>query len=263
MLMSDEKVSIITPLYNSSEFLKETVESVLKQNYQNWEMIIVDDCSTDNSLQIAQQYAAQDKRIQAHRLPENSGAAVARNKAIELASGRFIAFLDADDIWLPNKLEKQIAFMLRSNVSFSYSAYEKINEQGETCGLVGVPAKVSYKELLKTCYIGCLTAVYDTQFFGKVFMPLIRKRQDFGLWLKLLKKVDYAFAITEPLAKYRLRRDSISANKANAATYTWRLYREVEKLSLLQSFYFFSHYAVRGVLRKKTPTLAKRLGVLH
>ncbi|KEA64233.1 putative N-acetylgalactosaminyl-diphosphoundecaprenol glucuronosyltransferase [Marinobacterium lacunae] len=226
-------------------------------------MIIVDDFSTDTSLTLVQELSRSDKRIKIIKLTRNSGAAVSRNKAIEAAVGRYIAFLDSDDIWFSNKIETQINFMRDNNIPFCFSAYEKISETGVPLGKVGVPFKVGYRQLLKTCVIGCLTAVYDTDHFGKVYMPQIRKRQDFGLWLKLLRHTDFAYGIQQVLAQYRVRTDSISANKASAASYTWKLYRDVEQLNLVESSYYFSHYAVRGVLRQKFPHLARRLGVLH
>lgn len=225
-------------------------------------MIIVDDCSSDNSVEVIQSFADQDPRIKLIQLAENSGAAVARNTAIEAAKGRYIAFLDSDDAWLPNKLEKQIAFMQENNYPFTYAAYDKVNESDEIFGHVGVPDKVTYSDLLKSCSIGCLTAMYDTEFFGKVYMPLIRKRQDLGLWLKLLKKTKYAYGLNETLGFYKVRKDSISSNKKSAALFTWRLYRDIEKLSLPKASYYFSHYAVRGLLRTKYPGVARALGIL-
>lgn len=256
------KISIITPLYNSNKFINSTIQSVIKQTYSTWEMIIVDDCSTDDSVETVDKLSKIDKRIKLIKLNKNSGAAVARNTAIEAAQGHYIAFLDSDDRWLPHKLETQVTFMRDRDVAFSYAAYEKMNEQGEIFGTVGVPDKVSYTDLLKVCSIGCLTAMYDAQKLGKVYMPIIRKRQDLGLWLRILKQIPYAYGIQQVLGQYQLRTDSISSNKRSAAQYTWRLYREVEKLNLLAAGYYFSHYAVNGVLRNKLPRLAKSLGVL-
>lgn len=255
-------VSIITPSYNCANYIIETINSVCSQKFAEWEMIIVDDCSSDNSVAVIKSHTEKDSRIKLIQLTENSGAAVARNTAIEAAQGRYIAFLDSDDLWLPDKLEKQLAFMQVNDYPFSYSAYNKIDENGNVFGHIGVPDKVSYSDLLKTCSIGCLTAMYDTKYFGKVNMPLIRKRQDFGLWLKLLKTTGYAYGLNETLAQYRVRADSISSNKANAARFTWRLYRDVEGLGLIKASYYFSHYAVRGLLRTKAPSLARLLGVL-
>lgn len=255
-------ISIITPSHNSAQFISETIKSVLNQSFSDWDMIIVDDCSNDNSVEVIRSYVEQDSRIRLIQLSKNSGAAVARNTAIEAAQGRYIAFLDSDDLWLPNKLEKQLAFMQSNNYPFTYAAYDKIDKNGQVFGHIGVPDRVSYSDLLKMCSIGCLTAMYDTEYFGKVTMPLIRKRQDLGLWLKLLKKTEYAYGLNETLAQYRVRTDSISANKANAAKFTWRLYREVEGLNLIKASYYFCHYALRGLLRTKAPGLAKLLGVL-
>lgn len=256
------KVSIITPLYNCEPFLEQTIYSVLQQSEQNWELILVDDCSTDNSYQIAQQYALQDKRIKLLKLEKNSGAAVARNTGIAAARGRYIAFLDSDDRWLPQKLAVQLNFMQKKDIAFSYAAYSKLNEQGKEIGVVSVPEQVSYKDLLKVCSIGCLTAMYDTDKLGKIYMPEIRKRQDLGLWLRILKKEPFAYGVQEVLGQYQLRSDSISANKCSAAQFTWKLYREVEKLNFFKASYFFVHYAVNGVLRTKLPKLARLLGVL-
>lgn len=255
-------VSIITPLFNGSAFLERTIQSVLSQTYINWELIIVDDCSQDDSLTIAESYGKQDIRIKVIQLERNSGAAVARNTAIEAAQGRYIAFLDSDDLWKPEKLEKQIGFMLRNDVAFSYTAYEKINESGDVFGFMGVPEKVSYKQLLKTCVIGCLTAIYDTKVLGKIYMPTTTKREDYATWLNVLKKVGYAYGLTLPLAQYRVYANQTSGKKASMAKENWRLYRDLENLNIFQASYYFSNYAVRGVLRTKFPRLAKLLGVL-
>ncbi len=225
-------------------------------------MIVVDDCSTDYSIKVIQSFIEQDSRISLIQLTENSGAAVARNRGIEVAQGRYIAFLDSDDLWLPNKLEKQLAFMKANNYPFSCSSYDKIDENGRVFEHIGVPDKVCYADLLKVCTIGCLTAVYDTEYFGKVSMPLIRKRQDWALWLRLLKKTDYVYGLSETLAQYRVRPDSISGDKVNASKYTWRVYREVEDLNLIKASYYFSHIIIRGFLRTKAPSLARILGLL-
>lgn len=255
-------VSIITPSYNAEKYLSETIDSVLSQSYKNWEMIIVDDVSFDKTVSIIEDYVQRDNRIKLIKLKENGGAAVARNTAIEAAKGRYIAFLDSDDKWLSDKLERQIGFMQEHDVALSYSAYQKIDENGNAVGQVGVPDKVSYNDLLKVCSIGCLTVMYDVEKLGKVYMPLIRKRQDLGLWLRILKIIPYAYASPGILAQYRVRSDSISANKWSAAHYTWKLYREVEKLGFIKAIYYFSHYAVNGVLRTKVPKIARFLGVL-
>lgn len=240
-----------------------SIESVLQQTYADLELIVVDDASTDETAAIVEAFVKRDPRVKFLRQTINAGAAEARNRAIGDACGRYIAFLDSDDLWLPRKLEVQIGRMRAENWPFTFCAYTRIDEDGHILGEVGVPKSVSYGELLKTCVIGCLTAVYDTEVFGKVLMPSVRKRQDFGLWLRLLKMTPRAYGIQEPLALYRMRGDSISANKKSAAMHTWRLYRDVEKLSLGASLWYFSHYAIRGVLRHKLPMLARRLGVME
>lgn len=241
----NELVSIITPSYKSEKFIKKTIESVILQTYQNWEMLIVDDCSPDNSNKIIENYVSKDCRIKIIKLNNSSGPAIARNKAIENAKGRFIAFLDADDVWLPQKLEKQIKFMIEKQIEFSFTEYIKIDENNkEISGVISRPEKVNYKKMLKSNFIPCLTAIYDTKKLGKVYMPLILKRQDYGLWLKILKKIEYAYALNEPLALYRIHSNSVSSNKFIAAYYVWKLFREEEKLNLFKASYYFINYMV-------------------
>lgn len=254
-------VSIVTPSYNSSGYIEKTILSVINQNYKNWELIIVDDCSSDYSVQIITRYLSQDERIKLICLEKNSGAAVARNQGIEEARGRFIAFLDSDDSWHPEKLSKQVDFMLKNDYAFTYTAYHKVNEYGEYLSKVNIPLKTKYNELLKTCVIGCLTAMYDSHKLGKVYFPLIRKRQDFALWLKILKLTPYAYGLNEDLANYTVRSDSISANKIKAAQYNWYLYRNIEKLNILKSIYYFSHYMIKGIIRSKFPSFAAKFNI--
>jgi len=240
-------VSIITPSYNSEKFIAKTIESVMTQTYENWEMIIVDDCSQDNSNEIIENYMQQDKRIKLIKLDKNSGPAIARNTAIKQAKGRYIAFLDADDLWLPEKLEKQINFMNYNDLAFTYSAYKIIDESDNDLGWFVPPATATYDSLLKTNYIGCLTAIYDSQKLGKIYMPKILKRQDYALWLKILKQIKQTKGITEPLAVYRIRQNSVSSNKIKAAKYNWIIYREFEKLGFFKSVYYFIHYIYNGL----------------
>ena len=248
----NECISIITPIYNSENFISKTIESVLEQTYKNWEMIIVDDVSSDGSCSIIEKYIKKDNRIRLMQLSENSGPAIARNCAIKGAKGRYIAFLDSDDLWHPDKLSKQIAFMQEQDIALSYTSYYRIKEtSGEIIYQFYVPEKVDYSELLKQNIIGCLTAIYDTKKIGKVYMPNIDKRQDFGLWLNILKKVPYAYGMIEPLADYRVRTSSVSSNKILASKYNWKLYREVEKLPLHKAIYYFGWYTYRSILRYK------------
>lgn len=232
-------VSVVTALYNCAAFIGQTIESVQAQSFGDWELVIVDDCSTDGSERIAAACAATDPRIVLISLERNSGAAVARNRAIEAARGRYIAFLDSDDRWHPRKLEKQLAFMQDRGYSFTHTWYEKHDEAGRPLGItVRPPASIDYRGLLKSNRIGCLTVVYDSEALGKVYMPLIRKRQDYGLWLKILKGGTAIHVLPESLAYYRVRAGSISENKLEMVRYNWTLYRQVEGFGLLRSAYY-------------------------
>lgn len=244
-------VSIITPVYNSGRFIKETIESVQLQTYKEWEMILVDDCSTDNSKKIITDIQKTDSRIKYIELKKNSGAAVARNTAIEAARGRYIAFLDSDDIWSINKLEKQINFMTENNYGFSFTSYELIDEDGKkTNKIVNVPIKINYDGLLKNTIIGCLTVIIDRKIIGDFRMPTIRKGQDTATWLKILKKYDFAYGLNENLAKYRIVKGSISSNKLQALKRTWNIYRNIEGLSLIKSIYVFTIYVINAIRKR-------------
>lgn len=243
-------VTIVTPSYNSAAFIGQTIESVQAQTFTDWQMIIVDDLSTDSSNAIIADYAARDPRIIPVILSENSGAAVARNVAIEKADGRFIAFLDSDDLWQPQKLEKQIAFMTAGGYGLTFSWYDRIDEAGISLDqTVRSPARVSYRDMLRTNYIGCLTAVYDTAQIGRAFMPLIRKRQDYGLWLQILRTEKFAYCLQESLALYRVRKGAISSNKLDLVRYNWALLREHEGLSLPASLYYLGWQIAAKLLR--------------
>lgn len=250
------------PCHNSGRFLIESLASVRSQTFDLWELIVVDDCSDDNSIEILKDFSAKDPRIKIIQLVKNSGAAVARNAGIAKAKGRYIAFLDSDDIWLPHKLEYQLGFMQSNAVAFSYSSYTKMDEFGRRLGCVGAPEKLDYLDLLKVCSIGCLTAMYDSEMLGKVYMPISTKREDYATWLYILKKTDYAYGISDVLAQYRVYSTQSSAKKLKMAKENWYLYREIEKLGVMRSAYYFTHYALRGVLRTKFPRLARMLGVL-
>ncbi|EQB39067.1 hypothetical protein M947_07860 [Sulfurimonas hongkongensis] len=244
-------VSIITPSYNSEKFISQTIDSVLAQTYKNWEMIIVDDMSPDGANGIIEEYIKRDSRIKLIKLNKNSGPAVARNRAIEEAEGRYMAFLDADDLWKPQKLEYQVKFMRENDVAFTYSSYDLIDEDENDLGSFITKREISYKEMLKTCSVGCLTAIYDVKKLGKVYMPLILKRQDYATWLKILKEEKSAKGILEPLATYRILKDSVSSNKLKAAQYQWKIYREIEKLNIFQSIYYFTQYIYFGLRKYK------------
>ncbi|GGF68924.1 glycosyltransferase family 2 protein [Wenyingzhuangia marina] len=236
--MTQPLVSIITPCYNSESFIKNTIESVLHQSYKNWEMLITDDGSTDNSVKIIETFIAEDPRIKLFKI-SNAGAAVARNTSIKNAQGTFIAFLDSDDIWLTKKLEKQINFMLINDYSLSFTSYQRMNEEGTLINeVVKAHHKLNYKNMLSSNKIGCLTAVYNQEKIGKFYMPLIRKRQDYAFWLSILKKVDFAYGIDEVLATYRIRNFSMSSKKTEMIKWNWKLYREIEQKTLIRSIYY-------------------------
>lgn len=242
-------VSIITPSYNSECFIIETIESIKLQSYTNWELLITDDCSTDGTWNLLQEYAEKDNRIKTYRLDNNSGAGAARNNSIKHAKGRYIAFCDSDDQWKKAKLEKQLAFMQEKACSFSFSSYSIISEKGDLIGERIAPPEVNHKIMLKNNYIGCLTAMYDTQKLGKVYMPEIRRRQDWALWLSILKKTDKAFGVSESLALYRDRSGSISSNKLRLIKDNWIIYRNIEGYTIIKSsfymFQFFYYYIVK------------------
>ena len=225
-------------MHNSEAFIPSCIGSVLAQTYTNWEHILVDDCSTDNSASVVKNFAEKDSRIKLIELEVNSGAGLARNRAIEVAAGEYIAFLDSDDLWAAEKLQRQLRFMQDNNYHFSFTSYNTINENGEDISrIVKAKERVTYNSALFKNPIGCLTVMYDCKFFGKEYMPVIRKRQDYALWLRLLKKTD-AYGLNEILSTYRLRSDSISANKIDLLKYEWKIYREVEGLSLPKSLFY-------------------------
>ncbi len=247
----NEIVSIITPMFNSERFIELTIKSVQAQTYQYWELLLIDDGSRDGSINIVTTLLDKDDRIHLFRMQENQGPAKARNKGIKMACGRYIAFLDSDDLWLPEKLEQQLQFMHDNHSPLSFSSYQKIDEYGNLMSQISISkTKLSYTDLLKTNYIGCLTAMMDTKILGgKMYMPLIKKRHDHGLWLSILNKGYTAFGINQSLAQYRCRQHSISHNKINIIYYQWKLYREVEGLDFIRTLYYMLHYAWNGFIK--------------
>lgn len=232
-------VSIITPSYNSANYIIDTIESIINQTYPYWELLITDDCSTDNSIEIIANYAIKDSRIKLLKTEKNSGAGVCRNKSIENAQGRFIAFCDSDDYWFSQKLEKQLEFMQLKDCALSYSSYMIMNEAKAIMGVSVCMSNIDYKSMKREDGIGCLTAIYDTEKVGKMYFPSIRKRQDWGLWLEILSKCKVSYGIKEPLAYYRVRRDSISSNKLALIKYNINIYRTVLGYSYLKAIWIF------------------------
>ena len=244
-----EKVSIIVPMYNAEKFIGKTIESVLAQTYQNWEMLIMNDVSTDNSLAIVSLYAKKDERIKIVNTEKNVGVVKGRNFLIDLASGKYIAFLDADDYWHNEKLEKQIKFMKEKNASISCTEYTRVKENEEKINDVIIKEEISYNDMLKNNYLGCLTVIYDAKKIGKRYFKELEKNEDYVLWLEIVKDVDIIYGLKENLAYYRVLDNSRSSNKVKTAKVRWEIYRKIEKLSLLKSLYYFLHYAIRAVLK--------------
>jgi len=243
-------VSIITPSYNSEKYISETIASVLAQTYKNWEMIIVDDVSTDDSLQIIEQYVQKDSRIKLIRSKGNVGPSGARNRAIKEANGNYIAFLDSDDVWFPEKLEKQINFLTENSLVVTYSAYETMDKNSKYINTRNIQTTITYNDMLKSNQIGNLTGIYDIDYFGKVYMKEYG-HEDYILWLEILKQIKSTRGITEPLAKYRILSTSISSNKLKVLKWQWKIYRDIEHLSVMKSLYYFMHYIYFGLKKYK------------
>lgn len=231
-------VSIITPTFNSEKYIAQTIYSVINQTHQNWELIVVDDCSKDNTVTIIQNFIAKDVRIKFIQLPINQGSGVARDTALQHASGKYIAFLDADDIWKPNKLENQLKFMEAHDLPLTFSFYELIDENANPLGqIITTPKSISYKELYNCNWIGNLTGIYSTVFFGKVPISSIKKRQDWVLWLTLVKKTGKITPTPENLAYYRVRKNSISASKWKLIKHNFLVYKNFHQQSFLKAIF--------------------------
>lgn len=242
-------VSIITPVYQAERFIEQTILSVLAQSYQNWEMILVDDCSHDKSAIIIRKYIEKDKRIKYHYLENNGGAAVARNKAIELAQGEFLAFLDSDDLWNSSKLEKQLAFMKEHDCKFSFTRIRIIDSTNSTIKEeVPIPPKVDYNYLLKRTVIATSTVIINRSTLPYFSMPLRRGGQDYATWLQLLKMVDYAYGLDESLTSYRVSSNSLSSNKLSSIRQVYEIQTEDEHISKIKAIcntFFFCIYAFK------------------
>lgn len=231
-------VSVIMPTYNCGKYIAKSIDSVIKQSINDWEIQIVDDCSTDNTVEVLKSYLQKDNRIHYYQLPRNGGPAVARTEAIKRATGKYCAFLDADDLWMPDKLEKQIKFMERTGARFSCTAYRQMDVEGNFFHTVMIPPKkTDYQKCIRLSNpIGNLTVMYNQDDLGKFEVPLIKKRNDFALWLQILKKTDYCYGMNDILAIYRMGRvGSVSHNKIAQAKYHWQLYHEIEGHSLIKS----------------------------
>lgn len=247
---TEELVSIIMPSYNTGDFIAEAIQSVINQTYHNWELIIVDDCSDDDTIDVIQGFM--DERIRLYRARENCGAAVCRNKALRESNGRWIAFLDSDDLWHPEKLSKQIAFMKNGNIHFSYTKYKKIDENSMEIGVcISGPGKIKRGRMYDYCWPGCLTVMYDADILPeKLQISNIRKNNDYAMWLILTEYAD-CYLVDDVLAKYRLRDGSISNEKyISLIKWHFRLFHETEKMGILKSTCFTVRNLVFGLLKK-------------
>lgn len=244
-------VSIITPIFNCDQFIEEAIKSVIVQTYKNWEMIIVDDFSTDNSLKIIKDFSKKESRIRLIQNKKNNGSGISRNKAIKIASGRYIAFLDSDDIWHKDKLKIQITLMKKNNWCFSHTSYGYISEKGETIkSTFHVSNKpVTYSRLLKRTEISCLTAVYDQELIGKFYMSNHKNKQDYFLWLSILKRGNKSYPIDTELGFYRQRKNSNTNQKSKLLLSHISFLMNTQKMNIFESIYYTSFWVMNGIGR--------------
>ena len=246
----DDLISIIMPSYNTERYIEETIQSVLAQSYKYWELIIVDDCSNDNTDDVVSQYLA-DERIHYMKNDINSGAAVSRNRALREARGRWIAFLDSDDLWEPSKLQKQIIFMKENDYHFSYTNYIEIDEESKVIGKsVTGPKRITKHGMYNYCWMGCLTVMYDADTVGLIQIADIKKNNDYAMWLKVCKKAN-CYLLDDMLARYRKRSGSIS-NHGYLKLIKWhyKLYRETDNKNLISSVVLTVRNLFFGVIKK-------------
>ena len=248
---SQPLVSVIMPCYNMASYVSDSIKSVIAQTYPHWELLIVDDASTDETVNIIKSYAQADSRIKFAIKKQNSGISDTRNQCIQMAQGQFLAFLDADDIWHPEKLEKQLSFMLAKNIGFTYSTYDWIDEDGKIMNkFINTIGNLDYKTYLRNTIIGCSTVMVNKAITGDVFVPKFRTSEDTATWLDILRKGLMAYAIDESLVSYRIRRKSASSNKLKAAADLWKVYRQNEKLPFFKALYYFSCYAFNAIKKR-------------
>lgn len=249
--MKESMVSIITPVYNGEKYIRETIDSVLRQNYSNWEMLVVDDGSKDNSALIVEEYAEKDARIKLLRQP-NAGSASARNNGIRHAEGRYIALLDADDLWEPCFLESQLALLKAKNAIVVYASYHRIDEKSEIF-LIPYRVKpfVTYKQMRRKNYIACLTGLYDTSKYGKIYLreELKSIRDDYAYWLDIVKLSGIAYGNPEILARYRVMRSSTTGNKRKLIKHQFLFYYKYQNLNLLRSLLYTIYWGISGYIK--------------
>ncbi|WP_348709015.1 glycosyltransferase family 2 protein [uncultured Pseudoalteromonas sp.] len=247
------KVSIIMPAYNAGDFIAESIESVINQEFVDWELIIVNDNSKDNTVEVVTPYLA-DERINLINNSVNLGGAASRNVAIKESKGRYIAFLDSDDLWFKDKLGSHIEFMTKNEIGFTYSNYYQFHGD-ESNTLITAPNKVNYDQMLLSNFIGCLTVVYDTAMFGKFYFPETKKRHDFALWLNMLKKFDYAYNVGFSLARYRVHSASLSSNKKDAFQSYFHVLHTLQNVSYFKALYYTFTFTCLSILKKKHSSL--------
>lgn len=247
-----EIVSVIMPAYNAERFINDAIKSVLSQTYSYWELLIVDDCSSDSSATIIKEYVEADNRIVYFKTEQPSGSpCIPRNLGIQNAKGRYIAFLDSDDVWLPHKLEEQLPLFDDEHTTIVFSNYEKMNEIGERNERhIKAPAFTDYKKLLRGNVIGCMTAVYDVSKIGKVYFENVN-HEDYVMWLSILKRGYIAQNTNTVTALYRIRSKSVSSNKLKVLTWQWNIYMNIEKKGYLKAAYYFCHYAYKAFMKSK------------
>lgn len=241
-------VSVVMPNYNGGRYICQAIQSVLSQTYGNLELIVVDDGSTDGSVNMVEGIKKKDSRVKLIEMPGNSGAAKSRNVAIAESVGRFVAFLDCDDLWYKEKLEVQLGGMAANGSPISCTAVDIIDSDGVKVGTRKVPEVISYSTLLRKTPMVTSSVIFDTDQVGRVLMPDIVRRQDLAMWLKIIRANGMARGVDKFLGAYRVHSSSLSRNKVVSAKYTWKVIREVENLSLVKSVYYFSFYAVGGLV---------------
>lgn len=245
------KVSIIMPSYNAAKFIAASIQSVIEQTYNNWELLITDDCSKDDTVKIVEQFLEKDNRIKLFSTGKNSGPACARNKSLENATGKYIAFLDSDDVWVSHKLETQLKFMIEKNIAFSFSSYSVMKEDGTPIGnTINVPKVIGYHGYLRNTIIGCLTVIIDREKTGNFIIPNIKTSEDMALWLNIMKRGFKAWGLQVPLAQYRVVSKSLTSKKWIEAKYVWKVYREIEHINPIYSAICFIGYAINAIIKR-------------
>ncbi len=240
-------ISIITPVYNSEKYLNEMIKSVISQTYKNWELIIVNDNSNDDSQKIITKFKS--KKIKYFVNSKTFGAGHSRNIGTKIAKGRYITFIDSDDIWHKDYLSKTFNFLKENNYDFVFTSYFWMTEEGSKKGIFKVPKKINYEKILKSNPISCLTRMYDTKSIGKVYSPKLKIRQDYVFCLKILKRIKFAYGLNKPLAYRRLRSNSLSNNKIRSAIYQFYVYYNIEGFNLFKSFYYLFYWFILGVIK--------------